>query len=320
MKKLAILLVMAVLALFLAGTVAAGSLSLQLKRTNPGIAGKKSATLIFDVVNTDMDHKMQGFIWCMSPDDATVSSSYGAGTGTGAQYVSPLFTMDSGPYQSSMTLTVGADSVGDKNAGCTFKYIPYREKVAGATETTEEFAEEVAIDKGMGKDVGGFIVTYKAYTAAVEDDTETTDVDETAAATVEIDVEGASKVIEVGKEDTVGTLTVEVTSADDTKSNLKVSGTKIVAQAGETIKVYQKMNGAEVTTITDMDYRELRLDKSIPFVADMSDPQCPEGKPHCNASEVVDIGGMKIPVWAIIVGVLVVILLVAYLLGKTSRS
>jgi len=316
MKKLVILLVMAIL---LVGTVAAGSLSIQLKRTNPGIAGKKSATLIFDVVNTDTEHKMQGFIWCMSPDDATVSSSYGAGTGTGAQYVSPLFTMDKGPYQSSMTLTIGADSVGDKNAGCTFKYIPYKETVVGATELKEDFTEETTIDSGQGKNVGGFIVTYKAFTAAVEDDTETEE-DETAVATVEVDVEGTAKTIEVGSSDTVASLTVEVVSAEDAKATLKVSGTKTVAEAGETVKVYQKMNGEEVTVMTDMDYRELRLDKSIPFVADMSNPECPPDKPHCQASEVIDVGGMKIPVWAIIVGVLLVILLIAYLLGKTSRS
>ncbi|MDP2907914.1 MAG: hypothetical protein Q8O03_08300 [Nanoarchaeota archaeon] len=317
MKKIVVLLAMIVL---LVGSVYAGSLSVQLKRTNPGIAKVKSAQLIFDVVNTDMDHKMQGFIWCMSPDDATVSSSYGAGTGTGAQYVSPLFYMDKGPYQSSMTLTIGADSVGDKNAGCTFKYIPYKEKVAGTTETTEDFTEETSVDYGLGKNVEGFVVTYKTYTAAVADDAATTDVDETAAAKVEIDVDGTKKTIEVGKEDTIGTLTAEVVSADDAKATLKFSGKKIVAKAGETVKLYQKMNDEEVTSVTDMDYRELRLDKSVPFVADMSDPQCPEGKETCKASEVIDIGGMKIPVWSIIVGALLVILLIAYLLGKTSRS
>lgn len=317
MKKLVVLLAMIVL---LVSTVYASGISVQLKRTNPGIAGEKSATLIFDVVNTDMERKIQGFIWCQSPDDATVSSSYGAGTGTGAQYVSPLFYMDKGPYQSSMTLTIGADSVGDKNAGCTFKYVPYKENVAGTTETTEDFTQETTFDYGLGKNVEGFVVTYKTYTAAVEDDAATTDVDETAVAKVEIDVDGTKKTIEVGKEDTIGSLTVEVASADDATATLKISGKKVVAKAGETVKLYQKLNGEEVTSITDMDYRELRLDKTVPFVADMSDPQCPEGKTECKATEVIDIGGMKIPTWAIIVGALVVILLIAYLLGKSSRS
>ena len=80
------------------------------------------------------------------------------------------------------------------------------------------------------------------------------------------------------------------------------------------------MNGEYVTELRDMHYRELRLDKTVPFVADMSDPQCPEGQQHCSSSQVVDIGGMKVPTWAIVVGVLVIVLLVAYLLGKTSRS
>lgn len=316
MKKLVILLVMAIL---LAGTVAAGSLSLQLKRTNPGIAGKKSATLIFDVVNTDMEHKMQGFIWCMSPDDAVVSSSYGAGTGTGAQYVSPLFYMDKGPYQSSMTLTIGADSPGDKSAGCTFKYIPYKETVVGAGEETKPFTTDAAVDN-LGKNVEGFLFTLKSYTAAVEDDPETTDVDETAPAKVSIDMDGTTKAIVVGEETKIGEVTVKVKSAEENKAEITASGTKIVGKAGETVKEYQKMNGEYIKTTMDMDYRELRLDKSVPFVADMSDPECPPDKPHCNASEVIDVGGMKIPIWAIIVGALVVILLIAYLLGKTSRS
>ena len=51
----------------------------------------------------------------------------------------------------------------------------------------------------------------------------------------------------------------------------------------------------------------------------MSTPECPEGKTECNAAEVVDVGGMKIPTWAIIVGVLLVVLIIAYLIGKSSR-
>lgn len=171
-------------------TEGAGGLSLQLKRTNPGIAGEKSATLIFELVNTDMEHKLQGFIWCMSPDDARVSSSYGASTGSGAQYVSPLFYMDKGPYQSSMTLTIDAGSVGDKNPGCYIKYILFTEKL-----------------------------------------------------------------------------------------NLNTNSA---------IKVYQKISGEEMTSVTDMDYREMRLAKTVPFVAKMSNPQCPEGKTECKANEVIE--------------------------------
>ena len=86
MKKTMYLFV--VLALLLISQAYAEGLSLQLKRTNPGIAGKKAAEIIFDAVNTDMTHKIEGFIWCRSPDDVFVSSTMGAASGSGAQCVS----------------------------------------------------------------------------------------------------------------------------------------------------------------------------------------------------------------------------------------
>lgn len=102
-------------------------LSIQEKATNVGIAGEKPATLIFDVVNIDTEHKASGFLLCMSPDNAQVSSSLGAGSGSGAQYVSPFFELDTAPDQESITLTVEANMPGDKDAGCQIKYIPFKE-------------------------------------------------------------------------------------------------------------------------------------------------------------------------------------------------
>ena len=87
-----------------------------------------TSELIFDVVNTDFDHKIEGFLWCRSPDDAVVSSTLGVGTGA-AQYVSEKFYMDTGPSQKAISLTIEADSAGDKRAGCTIKYAPYKETV-----------------------------------------------------------------------------------------------------------------------------------------------------------------------------------------------
>lgn len=315
MKKLVILLVMIVL---LVGTVSAATLSIQLKRTNPGIAGKKSATLIYDVVNMDTEHMMKGFIVCQSPDDARVTSSYGAGTGTGAQYVSPFLTMDKGPYQSSMTLTIEADSTGDKNAGCIFKYIPYKEVVEGK-ETVKEPIDWTGTIDATGKDVHGFLMTITEYTAAVEDNPETEEI-ETTPAKAKIKVDDEVKDMEVGQKATIKGLEITLNSATEGSAEVTAKGEKTVTVSGESMKIYLKMTGEYITELKDMYYRELRLDKSVPFVADMSEPECPEGKEHCTASEVIDVGGMKIPVWAIIVGALIVILLIAYLLGKTSRS
>ena len=50
-------LVVAVLVLTLSvGLVIADGLSIQLKRTNPGIVGEKSAEIIFDIVNMNNEY------------------------------------------------------------------------------------------------------------------------------------------------------------------------------------------------------------------------------------------------------------------------
>ncbi len=224
MKKIIILL----LAILLINNVFAAELSTQLKRTNPGIAGTKPAELIFDVVNIDTEHKLTAFLLCRSPDDAVVSSSLGAASGSGAQYISERFTMDTAPFQKSISLTVNSDTAGDRRTGCIIKYIPFK-------ETTK----------------------------------------------------------------TEGNVTT-------------------------TSKQYLKLNGDYIseTELKDDYYRELRLDKTVPFVKSMSNPACPEGKgTTCTANDVIDLGAAgSIPTWAIIVGVVLIVLLVAYLLGKTSRS
>ncbi len=304
-----------VVGMFLVSNVFAAGMSIQLKRTNPGVAGKKSAELIFDVVNTDMTHKIEGFIWCRSPDDAVVSSSMGVGSGSGAQYVSPIFTMDSGPYQKSMSLTIEADTPGDKRAGCIIKYIPYKEKLDGGEKTTTDIDFDDTITSEI-TDVSGFQVSMTNFVAA----TEATEDEEAKPAVATIKIDDKEKEIEVGTTDLIGILEVTVKSADETKAEVVIKGQKTTVTGGTSTKKYLKMNGVYVDEPQDMDYRELRLDKTIPFVSDMSNPECPEGKTSCKASEVVDVGGVGIPKWAIVVGIVVIVLLVFYLWGKSSRS
>ena len=190
------------LVVILSTAVYAEGLSLQLKRTNPGIAGQKNAEIIFDVVNTDLTHKIEGFIWCKSPDDAVISSTMGAGTGSGAQYVSPKFFMDEGPSQKSLSLTIDSDTEGDKRTGCMLKYIPYKE--------TEEQIEQI--------------------------------------------------------EDYNGTELRKIVTVVDKK--------------------YQKMNAKYVDEPEDTFYRELRLDKTVPFVKGISNPECPEGDTECKVEDI----------------------------------
>jgi hypothetical protein len=313
-----------VVALMLVSVVSAAGLSIQLKRTNPGIAGEKSAELIFDVVNTDFNSKIEGFLWCKSPDDAVVSSTLGVGSGSGAQYVSEKFFMDTGPSQKALSLTIEADSPGDKQTGCTIKYAPYKE----ITIQGETSVEEISYDGTIGlaeTDVSGYKVNLVSFTPAVEESTneETTVTIEAVPAKAKINVNGIPKEMDVGSSATVGGLDVELVSATEESADVKISGVLSSTNGGSVEKKYKKMNAEWVDTLTDEQYREIRLDKTVPFVKAHKDAEvnCPDGKETCNASEV-DItapGFGGVPVWGYILMVLLIVLAVAYLLGKSSR-
>ncbi|HII14708.1 MAG TPA: hypothetical protein HA362_00175 [Nanoarchaeota archaeon] len=316
MKKLLVLALVVVLM----SSIALADISVQVKRTNPGVAGKTAAQLIFDVVNTDVTHKLEGFLYCMSPDDVVISSSEGAGAGK-AQYVSPKFIMDKGPSYKAMILTLESTTAGDKNGGCTIKYIPYKEQAGEAETATEDFSETATVTT-MGTDVKGHNLVLKSFTAAVEASagSDNTTAVAVVPAKAELDIEGTVKTIEVGKFETANGLKVTLNSATAENAEVLVEGTKTTTtEAGAAVKSYQLMNGDYKTSPEDSDYREIRLGKTVPFVADMSKPECPEGRSECNASEVVDVGGMKVKTLWIVIAVALVILVVVYLLGKTSR-
>lgn len=216
--------------------VAADGLSVQLKRTNPGIAGFKSGELIFDVVNMDLQHEIEGFLLCRSPDDVVISSTLGVGSGSGAQYVSPLFNMDKGPSQKAMSLVIDSEVVGDARTGCILKYIPY---------------------------------------------------------TIEV-----VKLIKVFDNTTNMTTTQE-----------------------ETRKVYSKMNGETMEDVMDRDYRELRLDKSIPFVDAPigKEPICPDGQSSCKAEEVEFTISKRWFMFGFVALLVLIIIGVTFMLGRSIK-
>jgi hypothetical protein len=131
MKKKYIAIFATFLVLTFAGSAYA-DVSVQLKRTNNGVIGEQNAEIIFDVVNTGMSTKIEGFLLCRSPDDVLVSSSLGAGAGSGAQYISPKFYINEGPSQKALSLYLEGTSTGPKRASCTIKYLQFREE---ATDT-----------------------------------------------------------------------------------------------------------------------------------------------------------------------------------------
>jgi len=198
-KKMMYALLMVVL---IQGVLADG-LSVQLKRTNPGIVNTRSAELIFDIVNTDINHELEGFLLCKSPDDVTVGSTLGVGSGSGAQYISPKFEINKGPSQKSISLTIDSAIEGDMRTGCILKYIPFIPEI----ENVETYDE----------------------------------------------------------------------------------GTNSTILTERIIRVYSMMNGETIEKPMDRDYRELRLDKSVPFVKvnRISDAACPEGQSNCSVDDVV---------------------------------
>ena len=119
-------IILGLLLLLSISVVYAGDISVQLKRTNPGIAQYQPAELIYDVVNMDTENQIEGFILCRSPDDIKISSINGFASGSGAQYISPKFTMDVGPSQKAVSLVIESQYSGDFSTGCTFKYIPFK--------------------------------------------------------------------------------------------------------------------------------------------------------------------------------------------------
>lgn len=316
MKRIGILLV---IALFLASSfaVAYETPSVVLTRTNPGVIGKRNAELIFSVANRDMGHQLEGYILCRTPDDARVVAVQGAGEGDAAQYIGPLQTISEGPKLMTMSVSLEADTTGDKKADCQYNYIPVKIELASKTEDTPfEATKDVTT---LGTDVEGFIVVLKEYipevaaVAAVD----TTPAVEAQPAKAKLDVDGTEAEIEVGKSATVNALTITLNSADAEKANIKLEGKK-TTEAGTTTKKYRTMQGTYVLD-PENHYNTIRLDKVVPFVEDMTDPQCPEGKSECQVSEVVDVGGMKVPIVWIVIAVIVIILIVAYLLGKSNK-
>ncbi len=296
-----------VMGLLLVSMVSAEGLSIQLKRTNPGIAKEKAAELIFDVVNTDFTHKVEGFLLCRSPDDAVVSSTLGVGSGSGAQYVSPKFIMDTGPAQKAISLTIEADNRGDKRTGCTIRYAPYKEE--SGSSSTETINYEGTIGK-TETDVSGFKVKLVSYSAGSND----------TVAMARISVNDIPKDMEVGSEATVGGLKITLDAAIEESADVKITGEKTVGD--EVTKKYLKMNGQYTTSLSDDEYREIRVDKTVPFVAqgEMYDPACPDGQSSCNADNLIDlkagVGGIKLG-W-ILGAIAVIVIVIVYLLGKSA--
>jgi hypothetical protein len=152
------------IAIFIMLTIMLSSLvvadvSVALKRTNPGIAKVKAAELIYDVVNNDPVHSLEGWILCRTSDDTQITSVMGFSTGSGAQYVSPKFEMGAGPTQKAVYLTIESDREGDFSTSCAFEYVPYkiinetkwyqRQDLKYSEDLTPELIRSLRLDKNV---------------------------------------------------------------------------------------------------------------------------------------------------------------------------
>jgi len=302
MKNIKILFFVLLACSLTASTVMADGLSLQLKRTNPGIIKERPAELIFDIVNTDMTHQIEGFIWCRSPDDVIISSAMGAGSGTGAQYVSPKFYMDEGPSQKALSLVIESEVIGDMRTGCIIKYAPFSEKEIKETKETQEektiTEEEIQIEGVSLRLVNQTNSTEKVLLVGE---------DEIA--------------VEIDKQLEIGDAKATIISVNEGSVVLLVEST-IEEEAGAE-KTYLKMNGKEVSELKDSEYREIRLDKTVPFIdaPKNAEVNCPEGQTHCESDEV-DISEKTRNYFLWIIGVLAILLMifVGYIIGSKPKQ
>ncbi|MFH1591466.1 MAG: hypothetical protein ABIC95_06075 [archaeon] len=293
------------LIILMSGVVSAQGISVQMKRTSPGISGNaKPSELIYDVVNLDVGHKLTGFILCRSPDFTTISSSLGVASGSGAQYLSSTFELDEGPSQRAISLTFESMTAGDKEANCLLKYVFFKEEEASKFITVTD--EEIVTRES--KNLGGRIFTFEKATNFETNETE------------KILIIDNKKYALIGQiEIKLDDIQVVVDSVNEDSVNLKIKKTE---EINEIKRFYRKLNGQYVETIDDSSYSVLRLDKSVPFVnaPKTADVSCPEAQTHCQSDEV-EVSEFVGVNWYLRVGIgilAVVLILLIFILGRLS--
>jgi len=302
-KRIALGILVLIGILAMSNLVNASGLSVQLKRTNPGIADVKPAELIFDVVNTDMTHNIEGFIWCKSPDDVTVSSTMGVASGSGAQYVSQKFFMDEGPSQKAISLVIDAETKGDKRTGCIIKYVPYKEiskKIEDVTTVTETVTKQGI----MFRDV-------KMKMAEINESNVT--------ATLLV-INGEEHPISSGDLIKFDNLRISIEDIEEDYLTVEISEK---VETTELKKMFLTMNGRYVEQLKDSQYREIRLDKTLPFIEAPGDTEvsCPKEQTHCKSDEVeTSKERTNYLKYSIMAGLAVVFVMLVYMLGRGSRN
>lgn len=97
------------------------------KRVTAGTINVQDGEIVFEIINEDPNHKLEGYLSCDIPSDVIVTGSMGAATGEQAQYIGQTFTVDPAPARESMSLRLSSQNEGSKNVRCSINYVLFKE-------------------------------------------------------------------------------------------------------------------------------------------------------------------------------------------------
>ncbi|MBS3163981.1 hypothetical protein J4439_00965 [Candidatus Woesearchaeota archaeon] len=128
MQRKAFLTIPSLLVLFFIPVLVQGEVQVKfptvlVKRIADGVVSGPDAEIVFDIVNEDPNHKMEGFLACEIPSDVVVTTTRGASSGEQARYISEVFILDYAPMRRSMALSLSARTKGVRVVTCSLKYV-----------------------------------------------------------------------------------------------------------------------------------------------------------------------------------------------------
>ena len=109
-------------------------------------------------------------------------------------------------------------------------------------------------------------------------------------------------------------------SVEEIKESIEVEISEKTESTGSE-KLFLTMNGRYAEQLKDSQYREIRLDKTLPFVEAPKNAEirCPEDQTYCKSDEV-EVSKTKNWLYGIIAGLAVVFVILVYMLGKGSKG
>lgn len=119
-------------------------------------SGPLSTEIIFEVMNRDPNHKLEGYLSCNLPDDVTVSKTNHVGNLQGF-VMGDTFILDSAPLSQSMSFEITRIKEGVKLLPCNVNYVLFKDDKGYVTEnnkyisskTYQQIAKTIKIGKEL---------------------------------------------------------------------------------------------------------------------------------------------------------------------------